>query len=286
MEVIANPQVVQEYKVVKNVGSGAQSFKDINGPDLRFRSIIGGTGITATQNADDITLTDSIIASNLGSGSGVFGARTGDNFAFKSITSTDGTVTITNDANTVNLSSMGGVPSDPLQTTDGTATILQFNGTTPEPASDKTWFFEVRALGVATTGEKQAFKIEGLVTNVGGKFSIIGTNIKIDYQRTGTSDVGVAQWDSMASYNQGDTVEFDLNTYTANNNISGGYPNVNLDPAQDSTNWTLAYSGWNVNAEIIANQFPVRAKGSVVKTLLGVRQSHLLKHKYYVNRKS
>ena len=251
----------------QNVGSGAQSFKDINGPDLRFRSIIGGTGITATQNADDITLTDSITASNLGSGSGVFGARTGDNFAFKSITSTDGTVTITNDANTVNLSSMGGVPSDPLQTTDGTATILQFNGTTPEPASDKTWFFEVRALGVATTGEKQAFKIEGLVTNVGGNLSIIGTNIKIDYQRTGTSDVGVAQWDSMASYNQGDTVEFDLNTYTANNNISGGYPNVNLDPAQDSTNWTLAYSGWNVNAEIIANQFRVRAKGSSGKNV-------------------
>ena len=51
----------------QNVGSGAQSFKDINGPDLRFRSIIGGTGITATQNADDITLTDSIIPSNLGS---------------------------------------------------------------------------------------------------------------------------------------------------------------------------------------------------------------------------
>ena len=34
-----------------------------------------------------------LIPSNLGSGSGVFGARTGDNFAFKSITSTDGTVT-------------------------------------------------------------------------------------------------------------------------------------------------------------------------------------------------
>ena len=135
---------------------------------------------------------------------------------------------------------MGGIPSDPLQTTDGSATILQFNGTTPEPTSGKTWFFEVRALGVATTGEKQAFKIEGLVTNTSGTLSIVGTPIKIDYQRTGTSDVGVASWDSQSSYNQGDTVEFDLNTYTANNNISGGYPNVNLDPAQDTTNWTLA----------------------------------------------
>ena len=145
-----------------NVGSGSQIFKDTFGSDLRFRTIIGGTGITATQGTDDVTITDSITASNLGAGSTIFSGRTGDNFAFKSITSTDGTVKLTNNSNTVNLSSMGGIPSDPLTTTDGTATILQFNGTTPEPASDKTWFFEVRALGVATTGEKQAFKVEGM----------------------------------------------------------------------------------------------------------------------------
>ena len=250
-----------------NVGSGSQLFKDVSGADLRFRSVSGGTGITVTQGTDELTIADSITASNVGTGIGLFDARTGDNFKFKSITSTDGTATITQTATTVDVSSMGGIPSDPLTTTDGTATILQFNGTTPEPASDKTWFFEVRALGVATTGEKQAFKVEGLVTNVGGNLSIIGTPIKIDYQRTGTSDVGTASWDAMASYNQGDTVEFNLNTYTADNNISGGYPANNLSPDQDTANWTLAYSGWNVNAEIIANQFRVRAKGSSGKTV-------------------
>ena len=197
----------------------------------------------------------------------MFSARTGDNFSFKSITSTDGTVTITNDATTINLSNMGGIPSDALQTTDGTATILQFAGTTPEPASNKTFFFEVRTLGVATSGEKQAFKIEGLVTNVAGTLSIIGTNIKIDYQRTGTSDVGVDSWDAIASYSQGDVVEYNLNTYTANNAISGGGGTNNLSPDQDTTNWTLSYSGWNVSAEVIANQFRVRAKGSSGKTV-------------------
>ena len=245
-----------------NLGSGSQVFKDVNGSDLRFRSIIGGTGITATQGTNDITLTDSITASNLGTGSGVFSARTGDNFAFNSVTSTDGTVTITNDANTVNLSSMGGVPSDALQTTDGTATVLQFNGTTPEPANNKTWFFEVKALGVATTGEKQAFKVEGVVTNVAGNLSLVGTNVKIDYQRSGTSDLGVASWDPMASYNASDTVEYQLNTYSANTAITGGA----LSPDQNS-DWTLAYSGWNVNAEIIANTFRVRAKGATGKTV-------------------
>ena len=245
-----------------NEGSGGQVFKDVNGTDLRFRSVVGGTGITVAQGTDELTLSDSITASNVGTGTGVFDARTGDNFAFKSITSTDGTVTITNTATTVDISNMGGVPSDPLTTTDGTATILQFNGGTPEPASDKTWFFEVRALGVATTGEKQAFKVEGLVTNTGGNLSLVGTPIKIDYQRSGTSDLGVAPWDAMASYNLGDVVEYELNTYTANTAISGG----ELSPDQNS-NWTVSYTGWNVNAEIIANQFRVRAKGSTGKNV-------------------
>jgi hypothetical protein len=250
-----------------NLGSGSNIFAGQSGQQLNFRSVIGSTGITVTEGTNEITIADSITASNVGTGTGVFDARTGDNFAFKSITSTDGTVTITNTATTVDVSSMGGIPSDPLNTTDGTATVLQFNGTTPEPASNKTRFFEVRALGVATTGEKQAFKVEGVVTNVAGNLSLVGTPIKLDYQRGGTADLGVATWDAMASYNPGDTVEHDLNTYTANNAISGGYPNNNLSPDQDTTNWTVAYTGWNVNAEVIANQFRVRAKGSTGKSV-------------------
>ena len=66
----------------------------------------------------------------------------------------------------------------------------------------------------------------------------------------------------MASYNASDTVEYELNTYTANTAISGGA----LSPDQNS-DWTLAYSGWNVNAEIIANTFRVRAKGATGKTV-------------------
>ena len=148
-----------------------------------------------------------------------------------------------------------------MQTTDGTATVVQFNSTTPSPATDKTWFFEVKALGVATSGEKQAFKVEGIVTNTGGNYSLVGTNVKIDYQRS-TSDIGVAVWDPMATYNQSDTVEYDLNTYTASTAISGGA----LSPDQNS-DWTLAYSGWNTSADIIGNTFRIRVKGSTGKTV-------------------
>ena len=183
------------------------------------------------------------------------------NFRFKSLTSTDGSATITQTATTVDVSSMGGVPSDPLNTTDGNATVLQFNGGYPTPGTDKTWFFEIKALGVATTGEKQAFKIEGVVTNVGGSLSLVGTNTKIDLQRS-TSDLAVAVWDPMTAYNQNDFVEYELNTYTANTSVNAGQ----LSPDQNAS-WTLAYSGWNVNAEIIGNTFRVRAKGSAGKNV-------------------
>ena len=90
----------------------------------------------------------------------------------------------------------------------------------------------------------------------------------------------------MASYNQGDTVEFDPNTYTANNNISGGYPKCKLGSCTRSTrNWTLAYSGWNVNADH-CKPTVLELKDPGKNVTWSVRQSHLSKHKYYVNRKS
>lgn len=45
-----------EVNTGQNVGTGAEVFKEKVGADFRYRTIIGGTGITATQNADDITL--------------------------------------------------------------------------------------------------------------------------------------------------------------------------------------------------------------------------------------
>ncbi len=249
-----------------NLGSGSNIFAGQSGQQLNFRSLVGSAGITVTQGTNEITLADSITASNVGTGVGTFKARSANNFQFKSITSSDNSVTITSNTDTVDLSANAGLSSDALQTTDGTATIVQFGGTTPSPSTGKTWFFEVKALGVATSGEKQAFKVEGVVTNTSGNFSLVGTNLKIDYQRS-TSDIASVAWDTNASYTAGDVVEYELNTYTANTNILGPYPNTNLSPDQDTTNWTVAYTGWNVNAEIIANTFRVRVKGSTGKTV-------------------
>ena len=114
------------------------------------------------------------------------------------------------------------------------------------------------ALAVSTAGRRQAFEVKGVVE--GTTPSLVGTNSKIDYQRS-TADIGVDLWDPMASYVIGDVVEYDLNTYTANANITGpaAAPDVNSD-------WTVTYTGWNVNAEVIGGVFRIRVKGDASDT--------------------
>lgn len=57
-KVNANFQFLDEISAVtaENVGTGSQIFKEKSGDNLRLRSILAGTGMTVTQNANDITL--------------------------------------------------------------------------------------------------------------------------------------------------------------------------------------------------------------------------------------
>ncbi len=57
-KVNANFQFLDETSAVtaENVGLGSQVFKEKSGDNLRLRSIVAGTGMTVTQNANDITL--------------------------------------------------------------------------------------------------------------------------------------------------------------------------------------------------------------------------------------
>lgn len=243
-----------------NLGSGSGVFKLVNGSELQFRSLVAQNGIVITENANDITINENLTSSNVGGGSQVFKQRNANNFQFRSITSTDGSLTVTQNADTIDISADPDTLKTTAQTTDGTAVAVQFNSAFPAPATGKTWFFSIMALGVATSGERQAFEVKGVVE--GTTPSLVGTNAKVDYQRS-TTDVGVALWDPMASYVSGDIVEYDLNTYTANvANISGGAasPDTNSD-------WTVTYTGWNVNAEVIGGAFRIRVKGSSGKTV-------------------
>ena len=221
--------------------------------------MVAQNGIVITQNADEITINENLTSSNVGSGGQVFKQRNSNYFQFRSITSTDGSITVTQNTDTIDMSADPDTLKTTAQTTDGTALAVQFNSAFPAPATGKTWFFSIMALGVATTGERQAFEVKGIVE--GTTPSLVGTNSKIDYQRS-TTDIGVALWDPMSSYSANDIVEYDLNTYTANTSINGG----EASPDQNA-NWTVTYTGWNVNAEVIGSVFRIRVKGSTGKTV-------------------
>lgn len=49
-----------EATTASNVGTGQQVYKDEFLDDLRFRSLVGGTGVTITQNANDLTIDTTI----------------------------------------------------------------------------------------------------------------------------------------------------------------------------------------------------------------------------------
>ncbi len=102
-----------EPNTAANVGSGAELYKNKVGETLNFRSIISSdssVGITQSTNEIDLTVSGSgevNTASNVGAGTGLFAQKDGVDLEFKSLTSTGGTVTITNDSTTVNIESSG-----------------------------------------------------------------------------------------------------------------------------------------------------------------------------------
>jgi len=74
-----------------NVGTGAEIFKGLSGTDMQFRSIVAGSGVTLTQNTNDITITvdqDITGAENLGTGEEIFLSVANNSIRLKSLSTT------------------------------------------------------------------------------------------------------------------------------------------------------------------------------------------------------
>jgi len=97
-----------EINTGSNVGAGDGVFKQKTGVDLEFKTLIGGTNTTITNNANDLTIdvtgTGEVnTASNVGTGDGVFKQKTGVDLEMKTLIG--GTnVTIVNNANDLTIS--------------------------------------------------------------------------------------------------------------------------------------------------------------------------------------
>ncbi|XP_065656726.1 mucin-19-like [Hydra vulgaris] len=82
-----------------NLGAGSQLFSAKNGAQLQFRSLTAGTGITLTQNVNDIVIALASASSlttltNLGTGAQIFDAVTGTSANVRSILGTANGLTV------------------------------------------------------------------------------------------------------------------------------------------------------------------------------------------------
>ena len=109
-------------------------------------------------------------ASNLGSGTGLFAQKSAADLQFKSLTSTGGTVTISNDANTVNLEV---VPASNF--TGGTVTgpTLFTNGLTANTISATTYYNLPISTDTFVTGATYSNNTFTYTNNTGGTFNTL-----------------------------------------------------------------------------------------------------------------
>lgn len=104
---VGNTVVVGNTLSGANLGAGAGIFAAKSGASLQMRSLVAGagSGVTVTQNADDVTIgaaTGSVVSvANEGGGAGVFDAVVGTTANLRSLVGTANGLTVTEGASTI-----------------------------------------------------------------------------------------------------------------------------------------------------------------------------------------
>ena len=78
-----------------NSGTGEGIFKDLTTGILNFKSFIAGSGITITDNGNDLTLDVAAAAAtgaNIGTGTGIFSAKVGNDIQLRSLKAHDDSI--------------------------------------------------------------------------------------------------------------------------------------------------------------------------------------------------
>lgn len=190
-------EVDSHFQLV-NIGTGSEVYKGVNllgQKEIRKINAVGDL-VTVTQNTNDIsvsideteltTFVEDLIpnynAENLGTGAEVFKEETANTFRFRTITSTDNTVDITEGTNTIDLS-VTVVPSD-INITAGA------NVTVTEPTPNN---FVVTSTDTDTIVELE----DGVTTNVIGDGVTTPYSVEVlNLQKKITSDYTLLSTDN------------------------------------------------------------------------------------------
>jgi len=246
-----------------NIGTGAEVFKqnNVTTNESELRSITASTGITVTQNANEIQISENLTATNVGGEVEVFAGRNVNNFQFKTLKGA-GTLSVTDSGNnTIEISDSGLYKTTASTTTASSTTDITFDGVMPQPATNEAWFFTVKAIGKSpSTNQVRTFKIEGTVQNVSGTISLVEPTVRTDYQRS-TQESSYDLWNAGTTYNAGDIVEYDYKLWRVDTGQT--VSPLESDPPNNSK-FVLEYDGWNVTASVFAGAFKVTAKGDTV----------------------
>lgn len=159
-----------------NVGAGSGVFKQKTGTNLEFKSVVAGTSITVTPNANDVTIAttaEANTASNVGAGAGVFKAKSGVDLQFKSLVQGTG-ISVTPGTNDVTIA------------VNSTASTLPY---TPSPSSR--W-------DTVPTTISGALDTEARIINAGIKNYIAG-NSDFESGADGSVPSGYAAYKNTAS---------------------------------------------------------------------------------------
>ena len=258
-EPLATTNDLQTFQVNNvNIGTGVEVYKQLNSVNQHeFRKFNASGALSIVQNANDVTISDTLTASNLGTGVQLFKSRVANDLQFRKLKSSNNSVTITEDPNEVDLT-IPGVANTTLSTTDATSTPVLFNAVPLSPSTDKTWFFKIYVLaGRGTT--KRAWQLQGVVQDNINIQSFVGAVRRIDYQRN-TGEASVNPWSAGSAYSTATQVEHDMIIYESNTNISGGSTSSYTSPDTNS-DWTVTDAGWNASVIINSNQMSIRVRG-------------------------
>jgi hypothetical protein len=158
---ISVPEIGTTAQGISLGSTGGMIYAGMSGDDLTFRRIIGGTGMSVTQNTNDLTISTAARNNNginLTGGSGLlYYGMSGDNLAFRSLTG-GSNVSVSTVGNNIVISSTGGTAPVGLN--------VGYTGST------------VGQIYRGLSGSD--FKFGSVIPGYGIAVSTLGDNIKID----------------------------------------------------------------------------------------------------------